>query len=255
MMATAIESEGAAMNAVLYLADGPGPHHTAVFLHGLPGNERNLDLAQVARRAGWNALFFHYRGAWGSEGDYSFAHVLEDAARAVAWTRDPARDPALRLDGGPVALVGHSLGGFAALRVGAEDGSVGCVASLAGADLAAYGRAIRSGDAAVADQLAARFDTMMTPLHGTSGQALADELAASPDDFDVRRRTPALAAKPLLLVAGARDQIVPPEHPHALWRHWRQPAIHWFSGGHVAPFGRAAIARALVAHLRSLDIV
>ena len=45
---------------------------TVILLHGFPGNERNLDLAQAIRRSGWNAVFFHYRGAWGSGGVFSF---------------------------------------------------------------------------------------------------------------------------------------------------------------------------------------
>jgi hypothetical protein len=34
-------------------------------LHGFPGNERNFDVAQALRRAGYAALVFHYRGSWG----------------------------------------------------------------------------------------------------------------------------------------------------------------------------------------------
>jgi len=264
MQALAIESHGSALNAVLYLADGPGPHPTAIFLHGLPGNERNLDLAQAVRRSGWNALFFHYRGAWGSGGDYAFAHVLEDVASAVAWTRSPERDPALRIDPERVALVGHSLGGFAALRVGAESEGVDCIASLAGANLAGHGQRLRDGDEGYADTLAGRFQTLVAPLRGTSGEALAAELGASVGDFDVLRLAPALARKPLLLVAGERDAVVPPAEAHdplvttleamapisltAL----RLDADHAFSQK------RVALARALVAWLngpcaRALD--
>jgi hypothetical protein len=54
----------------------------------------------------------------------------------------------------------------------------------------------------------------------------------------------------ILIVAGRGDRVVPPEHPHALWRHWGEPAIHWYSGGHMTPFGRSAIARAVADHLR-----
>jgi pimeloyl-ACP methyl ester carboxylesterase len=53
------------LNAVLYIAAGEGPHPNVLLLHGLPGNEQNIDLAQSMRRAGWNVLTFHYRGSWG----------------------------------------------------------------------------------------------------------------------------------------------------------------------------------------------
>ena len=78
-----IDSHGAKMNALFFLAAGAGPHPTMLLLHGLPGNERNLDLAQAVRRAGWNVLTFTYRGAWGSEGDFSISNSLEDSRANV----------------------------------------------------------------------------------------------------------------------------------------------------------------------------
>ena len=59
----------------------------------------------------------------------------------------------------------------------------------------------------------------------------------------------------VMIVAGRGDRIVPAEHPHALWRHWGEPAIHWFGGSHLAPFGRGAIVEAVCAHLRRLDVL
>ena len=66
MIETAFDVEGASLNAVVYEPQGAGPHPALVLLHGFPGFERNLDLAQAARRAGWTVVFFHYRGSWGS---------------------------------------------------------------------------------------------------------------------------------------------------------------------------------------------
>lgn len=57
-----IPSGGVEINGVAYLAAGPGPHSTIIIMHGLPENEKNLDLAQAVRRAGWNAVTFNYRG-------------------------------------------------------------------------------------------------------------------------------------------------------------------------------------------------
>ncbi len=53
-----IPSHGVAINGVLYSPAGVGPHPTLVLCHGLPGNEKNLDIAQAVRRAGWNAVTF-----------------------------------------------------------------------------------------------------------------------------------------------------------------------------------------------------
>ena len=52
MVELAFESNGHRVNGLMYLAQGAGPHPTVILLHGYPGNERNLDLAQALRRAG-----------------------------------------------------------------------------------------------------------------------------------------------------------------------------------------------------------
>src|SRR5580700_11312410 len=78
-----IPSHGAMLNALAYVAEGAGPHPVVILLHGFPGNEKNLDLAQAIRRDGWDVVYFDYRGSWGSPGDFSFTHSIEDT-QAVA---------------------------------------------------------------------------------------------------------------------------------------------------------------------------
>ncbi len=210
LVETRLESAGAAMNAIVYVAQGAGPHPTVVLLHGFPGNERNLDLAQAIRRAGWNVVFFHYRGAWGSEGVFSFGHVLEDVASVVASVRSPAFASAHRVDPDRIALVGHSMGGFAALVSGADLAEVGCVVSLAGANLGAFAAAAPEQRAG----MAASLDGWAGPIRGLPGSELVEELAASPERFDTLVRADRLARKPVLLVAGALDRVTPPAQHH-----------------------------------------
>jgi len=85
-----IPSGGVRINGVAYLASGAGPHPTFVLLHGLPGNEKNLDLAQAVRRAGWNAITFNYRGSWGSPGSFRFGNNLQDADAVLRFLAKPA---------------------------------------------------------------------------------------------------------------------------------------------------------------------
>ena len=202
-----LESHGSPLNGIVYLAQGAGPHPTVLLLHGLPGNERNLDLAQSVRRAGWNVVFFHYRGAWGSGGGFSFDHVLEDVAAVIETTQDPSFSGTHRIDPDRIALIGHSMGGFAALTAGSEQLQVGCIASLAGANLGALARASGSPEQAAA--AAARIDSWIGPLSGTSGTALIREAIANEDRYDTFQRVAALAGRPVLLVAGTRDQSAP----------------------------------------------
>src|SRR6478735_9135007 len=108
----AISSDGARINGLIYLAAGAGVHPVVVFLHGYPGNERNLDLAQAVRRAGYHALYLDYRGMWGSGGTFSFANGLEDAATILAWVRTPEVAAKYHIDSRRIAVVGHSFGGW-----------------------------------------------------------------------------------------------------------------------------------------------
>lgn len=59
----------------------------------------------------------------------------------------------------------------------------------------------------------------------------------------------------ILIVAGAGDRIVPPEHPSALWEHWDRPQIHWLRGSHMAPVASGSLMRVITRHLRQLDIL
>ena len=202
-----IPSSGARMNGVLYLAQGKGPHTTVLVLHGFPGTEKNGDLAQVVRRAGFNALIFHYRGAWGSDGDYSFSHVLEDVAAALRWLRQPAVADSYRVNTRRLILVGHSLGGFAALHGAVADNGVRAVAALAPADFGRRGERLKDPEAFAAS--VRRLDPQLGPLRGTSGQALAQDMVDHATQWQLERYAHVLAGKRVLLVAATRDAIVP----------------------------------------------
>jgi pimeloyl-ACP methyl ester carboxylesterase len=208
-------SGGAHLNAYAHIAAGAGPHPTVVLLHGFPGNERNLDLAQTLRRAGWNAFFFSYRGAWGSGGEFSFGHVLEDVAAVVAALREPELAKKYRVDPERIVLVGHSMGGAAALISAAELADVGCVASLAGANLGALADRVRSSPEA-ASAVAAQFQASGEGrIRGVSGEGIIADLLVQPERFRTTAHAAALAKKPVLLVAGARDAVTPPAEHHA----------------------------------------
>jgi pimeloyl-ACP methyl ester carboxylesterase len=199
------ESHGERLNGIVYVANGPGPHPTVILLHGFPGNEKNLDLAQAMRAEGWNVLFFHYRGAWGSEGTYSFTHVYEDVAAAADYLR--ANAGMLRTDPNRIILVGHSMGGFAALMAAARDERILCTAAITPADLGAL------ADLFDAQPEQARgfsdYSESLQMLHGFSGRGALDEIKANRKSFDLRALAPQLRGKSVLVVGADRDTDVP----------------------------------------------
>ena len=195
-------SAGARLPAYLMVANGRGPHPTVVLLHGYPGNEKNLDLAQSLRRAGFNVLFFHYRGAWGAQGEFSFANVTRDVGAALDFLRANAAE--YRVDQLRLSLVGHSMGGFAALHAGARDQRLDCVVGLAAANLGEY-----ADRPAEAMQGYMAYSDGLFMLRGWSGERAVAELKANPKLLDLRNDASGLAGKSVLLITGRSDQSVP----------------------------------------------
>ena len=109
-----IPSAGSKLAGMIYRSNGSQKHPTLILLHGFPGNERNLDLAQVARAKGWNVIYFNYRGAWGSQGKFSFKNCVEDVTNVVAFCNK--YQDSLKIDTANIVLFGHSMGGWVCLK-------------------------------------------------------------------------------------------------------------------------------------------
>ncbi|MGW3570534.1 alpha/beta hydrolase family protein [Streptomyces sp. NPDC000941] len=243
-------SGGETLQGILHIPAGPGPHPTVVVLHGFPGNERNFDLAQALRRAGYAALVFHYRGSWGMGGTWSWNHVLEDAAQVTAAIRTDSVARAHRLDPGRLALVGHSLGGFTALMTAASDPTIGAVASVSCFDFGTVAPTLT--DPAVRRTWRENFDGELLPLRGTSGEALVAEMEAAGDAWSLARLAPRLADRPVLLVGTSRDPVTPYEvHHEPLVKAYEAHPVphleqHVFPSDHALSDHRVALARTVV---------
>jgi len=190
MEAPDIPSHGARLNAVMYLASGAGPHPAVLLLHGFPGNEKNLDLAYAIRRAGWNVLIPHYRGSWGSEGDFSFTHAIEDTQAALDFLRDPANAKKYRTDPARIALIGHSMGGFLALYATAHNGEVAEVAAIAAWNLGPSSLRAPS----------ATFKNASPRLAGSTGDGLRKEANDHGAEWNYVGYAEALKSRPLLVL-------------------------------------------------------
>jgi pimeloyl-ACP methyl ester carboxylesterase len=251
----AFEIDGSRMGGLVYVASGPGPHPTFVLLHGYPGNEKNLDLAQILRRAGFDVVFFHYRGAWGSEGAYAITHLEDDVAAVLAALREPERAAALRVDPDRLSLLGHSMGGFAALAAGRNDGALRCVGAMAPANPALIAAALGGGEAP--DPRGAgflRYADSLFMLAGHDGASARRELLAAPrESIDTRTFGPALVGRSVWLVNGDRDTSTPVASTFA-------PVVdayaaveglrlrnHVISGDHSFSWSRTDLARLLLA--------
>ena len=197
-----IISHGKAMNAVFYLASGTGTHPTVLLLHGSPGNEQNLDLAQTIRRAGWNTLTVHYRGSWGSAGQYSLAHSIEDSEAAVAFLREPKIIQKYGLQSGRIVIMGHSMGGFLSAKLGARDPSLMGIGLLAAWDVGHDAPMMAKWSLAMLDE---EFGDMPGRVVGATGRSLVAEAVAHEKEWTLAAYAPGLAKHPVLIVTPHDD--------------------------------------------------
>lgn len=195
-----IPSGGVEINGVAYLASGEGVHPTLVICHGWPGNEKNLDLAQAVRRAGWNAITFNYRGSWGSPGEFHFTQVPEDAAAVIAWLRKPEVAAKFGVDPARIAIAGHSMGGWATALVASKDPSLMGAVLISAADMARLGSMPLPARVKAA---AGNAETLVT-----TPEKMADELAADVASLPLKGTAPGLAKLPLLVLS-SDDGLAP----------------------------------------------
>ncbi len=197
------QSAGQNLLGALYLGLGDGPRPTAIVLHGIPGIEKNTDIAYALRDAGWNALIFHYRGSWGSEGEYTLAGIPDDVESAInALTAGP-----YPVDKEHLALVGHSLGGWAAIVCAARDPRVKAAVTIGGiGNMRTWSL---SEEAAMRD---ARF------LSGTSGAEILSQIRALGKTRNPVDVIGDLGSTSVLIVHGDADDDVPVDQARALYQ-------------------------------------
>jgi pimeloyl-ACP methyl ester carboxylesterase len=191
-----IPSGGVEINGVVYVASGAGPHPTFLLFHGLPGNEKNLDLAQAVRRAGWNAVTVNYRGSWGSPGNFRFAQDLEDAAAVLSFIRVPENARRLSIDVNRIALGGHSLGGWVAAETLARDPNLLGGVLICPADFGAVG--LRGQQKR--SEVVALMNDNRESLAGVTGESMADELVSHAQEWSFSTLAPGLVHRQLFVL-------------------------------------------------------
>jgi len=196
-----VPSGGVKINGIALIAPGAGVHPTLVFLHGLPGNEKSIDLLQAVRRAGWNAVTINYRGSWGSPGDFRFDSTLADAAALLAFLREPANALALGVDTTRLVLAGHSMGGWVTAMTAARDRGLTGAILISAANMGAEGGGTR-------EQATTMMADNMESLAGGTAETFGDDLRNGAAARDWSHAVAGLARLPLLVLT-ANDGLAP----------------------------------------------
>jgi pimeloyl-ACP methyl ester carboxylesterase len=189
-----IPSEGSLIAGFIYKANGQQKHPTLLLLHGYPGNERNLDIAQVVRAHGWNVVYFDYRGSWGSGGQFSFANCVQDVVNVVAYCKKNAER--FHIDTSTMALFGHSMGGWVCLKALQQLPSIKKGFALSTWDIYADLKNVKTEQQlSIAAKQAGEYFVLNTPT-----EQILKPVTIDPDYYDLQKNASALSDKQIIML-------------------------------------------------------
>ena len=232
---------------------GRGPRPTIVLLHGFTMGSPALD-AHVMMAERWFELGLdvalvtlpHHGRRASARCRYSgelFAswHVgqLNEAVRQSVHDVHLVTRWLARWRGGPVGILGVSLGGYIAALLAALRNDLAFVIPVV--------PAVRLAD---------------LPLRLLARSRGGFEAPFTFEELEHAYRSHSPLAHPLrtprerlLIVGGRGDAVTPVSHAHSLWRHWGRPKAVWFSGGHIVAFRRSQVVNAIEAHFAALGLL
>ena len=177
------------------------PTHAKLVFHP-DNNEKNLDVAQAMRREGWNVIFFHYRGAWGSEGEFSFQNAEADVQAVLHYIMDSNVAKKLAIDTHKISIVGHSMGGHMALAGILDNPNVSCAVSYDGANM---GKGLLSDPAII--KMWSDYSDQLFMLNGWSGKKMLTEVSEHGEALDLVSRVDSINGRPVFIIAANSDVI------------------------------------------------
>jgi dipeptidyl aminopeptidase/acylaminoacyl peptidase len=189
------------------------PRAALLLCHGIPGggppdpdDAGYPGFARALTARGFAAMWFNFRGCRGAPGEFSMSGWCTDVAGALdALARN--RD----VDGLPVAIVGSSAGGMAAIDVAAGRGDVAMVATLAAP--ASFDFEGVATDPRTLVQRLRNIGIIHDPAYPPDVAAWALDLEAGSAENAIA----SVAPRPLLLVHGDADAVVPYHHAERLF--------------------------------------
>lgn len=180
-------------------------HPCVVMLHGFPGYTTNHDIAQALRRSGCVVINPFYRGAWGSEGFWTFSGMIEDVVAVVNQIKDCGDIAGYAVDVGQIFLCGISMGGFAAVNTMRRLPWIKGAVIMAPGDL--RGCFINNNGKE-------RFEQQMAQnvcLRYASKEAVWSDILQNCDIIGLEQAVPYLDHRDLYLLGGKRDTMTPVE--------------------------------------------
>lgn len=194
--------DGMALSA--WFIPHPAPRGVAVLSHGYSNcRDAMLPYAALLHAEGFSVLLYDFRGhGWSERARITFGlKETSDLTAALDFAQ-------ARADGLPLVLVGESMGAAVSLLVAADDPRVAAVIAdcpFARLDEPIHRRLVLLFGPTLGEVLSAPTRRVGERLLGVSPEAIA------PEEAIVR-----IAPRPVLLIHGTDDQLIPVSHVHRL---------------------------------------
>jgi dienelactone hydrolase len=160
------------------------------------------------------------------------AQAMWDIRRLLTW---------VRAQGGPGAgVLGLSLGGYNAALLASLDEDLRC--AILGIPLSDFARAMHRH---------------APPLHLRDAAEVGIDQDRTHEILSVvspLALEPAIPKERCSIFAAVGDRLVPADQPRDLWRHWGEPRIEWYQGGHLTFRAHAGVRRLIVDELREAGL-
>ena len=207
----AFVSAGDTLRGVIHVPEGTGLHSTVLFFSGFPGLAETPPFVAAVAGAGYNVLFFPYRGSYASDGTYSPDHALASAEAALAFLRSPEARTRYRVDSDDIALWGESFGAWVGLSLAAADPSVECIAAGIVANLGELGRRLVASEpirTAIEENFRQTEANLPIRLDG-GPQGFVSTIMNRIEDYDLVPLMPALSDRTVFMFGAEEDETVP----------------------------------------------
>lgn len=203
-----------------FTAAGSGPAPAVLLCHGIgTGRRECLPIALRFAAAGYNVLCFDFRAHGMSDGQFSSVglHETNDVIGAVQYLKQrPEVDPQR------IGVVGFSMGAVATIQAAAQCADIAVV--VADSAYASFLEAVRYSFRIVARL--PHFPVAPIAMHWAKWMVHVDPSALRPVDVIGR-----ISPRPILVMHGTLDEIVPVRHAYTLFKAAEEPKELWIVPG------------------------
>ena len=230
-----IDSDGIELAAALFTPPGSGPYPGLVICHGMPAGPQSANgggapaqdtgwsypqIAELCALEGFATLIFNFRGTGASGGNFHTLGWVRDLGHVITALREsPEVDPAR------IACYGSSLGAAVAIHVAAQRPDVAALVSFA-----SPAQMQRRADP---EEAIARFRDMGI-IQDADFPPDVEAWAGENEQLAPVEWVEKIAPRPLLMLHGDADDVVPVENAFTLFESAQEPKeLHILTGvGH-----------------------